>query len=343
MRVSKKISKKSRFEISFVKMQNLGNDFILVDLIAPGKDELEKLKRVFRKGDVAKKLCDRRFGIGADGILLMSRGTRSTRGSVGSIGSIGSTGARGGFVTRDADGLRMEILNSDGSVAMMCGNGLGCFGLYAFQAGHVSTPSFKVMTRSGERSPEILFDKSRSSNKAGALNKGGVPVVRIDMGRPILVPSKIPFRGKAEEIDGLEVKVGKEKFEASVVSMGNPHLIIWSSRTDAEQVSRLGPILENHPLFPEKTNVHFVSRKTNAYLVQGVWERGAGRTLACGTGACAVAVAAIRKGFVKRDVTIEQPGGLQHVVWSSDERVYLDTSPRVVYRGTAILEEAFSR
>lgn len=211
----------------------------------------------------------------------------------------------------------MRIFNPDGSEAEMCGNGIRCIALYARQTGHVDKDAFMVRTRVGLRPVQLTADEA----------------VRVDMGCPILEPSAIPVQGQGSSLD-IPVKAAGEWFKVNAISMGNPHAVIFTG--DARQIplAEWGAAVEKHPIFPAATNVEFAEVRSRSELVVRVWERGAGITLACGTGACACAVASHLQGHTGREVLVHLPGGDLLIEWSrDDDHVYMTGPAREVFRG----------
>jgi len=249
---------------------------------------------------LARRLADRHFGIGADQILVLRP-------------------------SRVAD-LRMEIYDADGSQVEMCGNGVRAVFKYLRDRG---------LTRKDEIAVETLGGVVRPS-------WAGPDLVRVEMGRPILAPAKIPTRlgsGDGPVVDAPLVVDGTT-WRVTSVSMGNPHAVIYVDDVDAAPVGSLGPRIEHHPAFPERVNVEFVQRVDRGRLRQRTWERGTGETLACGSGACAVAVASILRGVADRDLRIELRGGELHVAWPAADAPVTMTGPAAeVFRGRIALEE----
>jgi len=280
--------------IKFTKMQGLGNDFVLVDYEEIKKNNLEY-------SSLAKKICDRKFGIGADGLIIVNPDDMKA----------------------DTD-TSWRIINSDGSEPQMCGNGIRCFAKYAYQKGLVSKKKFTVNTLAGVITPEILENGD----------------VRVDMGRPILEPAKIPTTGVAQDkVLNYEISVNDRTFSINAVSMGNPHCIIFSDENTEELAKSYGPSLEVHPLFPEKTNVEFVKVISRDHIKIDVWERGCGITLACGTGSCASVVAAILNNLTDHKVKADLPGGSLIIEWqgSEDSSVFMSGGAEFVFCGDYLL------
>ncbi|MGZ8619933.1 MAG: diaminopimelate epimerase [Actinomycetota bacterium] len=281
--------------LSFSKYQGTGNDFVMVvDL----DDERPLLPE-----EVAA-LCDRRTGVGADGVIRLVRAIEG--------------GAR----------LFMDYANADGSVAEMCGNGIRCVGVLAHEHGLVDGLTFDVATRAGVKRLELRTDDD------------GVRSVTVGMGPANFTLASIPMRGPAwETFLGQPFEIGPDMtLTASAVSMGNPHLVLFVDEDPARyHVGHIGPALERHERFPEGTNVEF-ARVDGDRIDVRVWERGSGETMACGSGACAVAVAANEAGLAPARVTIRFPGGDVEVERREGGEVCLTGPAAHVFDGTVDLE-----
>lgn len=276
--------------MKFTKMHGLGNDFIVVDGLEETLVEAEL-------PDLARRACDRHFGVGADGIILA--------------------------LPSDQADFRMRLINSDGSEAEHCGNGIRVMAKLVYDRGHTHSSRITVETIGRIN---VLDLNTRD---------GKVDTVRVDMAEPIFDRGRIPMTGPAEE-EAIEVplEVGDRTLGFSCISMGNPHAVTFVEDVDAFPVETLGPLVEHHPVFPRRTNVEFIQVLGPAELKMRVWERGAGITLACGTGACASLVAAARTGRSSRNATVHLPGGDLLIEWSDDNHVYM-TGPAVeVFQGT---------
>lgn len=245
--------------------------------------------------ELAKKLCHRRFGIGGDGLIVI-------------------------LPSKVAD-ARMRIFNSDGSEPEMCGNGIRCFARYLYDQGVVRSEAMRVETGAG-----ILRPKLVSVN-------GQVQGVRVDMGEPVLKAELIPVLEEGDPVVGRSLEVLGETYVYTAVSMGNPHCIIFVEDYASLDFDRLGPAIEKHPLFPRKTNVEFIQVNSPGEITMKVWERGAGPTLACGTGACASAVASVLNRKTERQVTVHLPGGDLLVEWGDDNHVYMTGPAAYVFKG----------
>jgi len=252
---------------------------------------------------IAARLADRHFGIGCDQILVVRP------------------------ASDPAADFRMQIFNADGSQVEMCANGIRCFYKYLRDRGHTSADELGVETLSGVVRPRWA----------------GEGRVTVDMGRPILAPAKIPTTLGAGEGPVLDVPLEVEGRTVTVssVSMGNPHAVVFVDDPETAPVAILGPALEHHPAFPNRVNVEFVAAEGRGRLRQRTWERGTGETLACGSGACAVAVVSMLRGVVDRQVAIALRGGELQIAWPDDDAPVWMTGPAAeVYSGTFPLEEA---
>ena len=273
--------------VRFWKYHGTGNDFVLLE-------DLEDARPL--DAALVARICDRRFGVGADGVIRVTR-------------------------AEGAD-FAMDYRNADGSLAEMCGNGIRCLGKLVYDRGLTRRTELDVATRAGLR------------HLALGVRDGAVRTVTVDMGRPAFARAEIPMAGPAAEpFLRQPLEAGGETFSASAVSMGNPHLVLLADRDpEAIDVASVGPLLERDPRFPAGTNVEFVRAEAGGLRVR-VWERGVGETMACGTGACAALVAAAEAGLVGRRAEVRFPGGTLVVSWEEDGRVLL-TGPAVrVFEG----------
>jgi diaminopimelate epimerase len=279
-------------QLSFTKMEGTGNDFILIDTTPgplPGGTDLNAL---------ARRLCRRHFGIGADGVILV----RHSR-------------------THD---MGFRIFNADGSEPEMCGNGMRCFARYVFEKGLVPGNRFRVETLAGTIVPEVLTDRD-----------GFVSAVRVDVGEPVLSDRSLPPEGAGTAPAGTTLTVGGKPLRVIAVSMGNPHAVLFVEDVDTVPLSEIGPAVENHPAFPAKTNVEFIQVLGESELKMRVWERGVGETLACGTGACASLVAAHLDGRCGPRALIHLAGGDLTVEWDRRANRVFKTGPaNRVFEGT---------
>ncbi|MDR0522940.1 MAG: diaminopimelate epimerase [Candidatus Methanoplasma sp.] len=271
----------------FWKYQGIGNDFVLLDGSKGGLSV---------DAGLCERLCDRHYGIGADGVLYVLPGE----------GGANAT---------------MRIINADGSEAEMCGNGIRCVAKHMFDNGIAPGGEFSIRTLAGDLGVKV----SSSGGEASS--------VAVDMGAPVLDGRSVPIDRDGRFIDG-ELEAGGVSLRGSAVSMGNPHFVTFSDLSDGE-VSRLGPIIERHPFFPRKTNVEFCKARGGGIDVR-VYERGADWTLACGTGACAATVAAALTGRAPFDepVEVRLPGGSLRITASGRlDRVVMEGPAELVYEG----------
>ncbi|NDC82278.1 diaminopimelate epimerase [bacterium] len=245
---------------------------------------------------LAPEWCHRHFGIGADGIIVVESSATNN--------------------------LKMTIINSDGSEPQMCGNGIRCLAKFVMDENLVSQTTFTVETLAGTIVPTISEGPDST-------------LVKVDMGEPRLLNHQIPIQGPENQQSILrEIIVNGHKFNGTAVSMGNPHFVIFSENPALINLGAIGPLIESAPEFPERTNTEFVAIKSRDSAVMRVWERGAGETLACGTGACAVLVAGVITGQLDRKATIHLPGGPLIIEWDIPTNHVMMTGPaKTVYSG----------
>ena len=270
----------------FWKMHGLGNDYVVMDnrdgkIIGAEAAEL------------ARKLCERRFSIGADGLLLVSDSSVAD--------------------------VKMRIFNADGSEAEMCGNGIRCLAKYCFENNITRAVDFRVETLAGIKRVWLTVEN------------GQVKSVKVDMGLPILERVKIPMLGDGHCANEDLLDNGKN-YEVTCLSVGNPHCVVFVDNVDNFPVQTIGLKLENHPLFPKRTNVEFVQILNNHEMKVRVWERGCGETLACGTGACASTVAGKLARKISNTVVVHLLGGDLEVEYNN--RIFLSGPAEKVFEGT---------
>lgn len=266
-------------------MHGLGNDFILV------RDPIEDLSAT------ARRLCPRRTSVGADGLIAV--------------------------LPSDTADARMEIVNADGSIAEMCGNGIRCFARYVYDNGIADKPDMSVETRAGTMYPQLL------------LNGGSVEGVKVNMGKPDFRPEAIPVT--AEDPMDFHLNIDGAVLPVSAVLMGVPHAVVYVHDLDEETLQQLGRAIEQHPAFPRKTNVNFVEIEGEDTLRVRTWERGAGRTMACGTGSCAAAVISHAKDLVGPHVTVQLEAGNLTIDISPDGTVYMTGPAEYVYEADTVV------
>ncbi|HSV72637.1 MAG TPA: diaminopimelate epimerase [Chthonomonadales bacterium] len=246
--------------------------------------------------EISRRVTHRKFGIGGDGLILV-------------------------LPSRKA-GFRMRMFNPDGSEAEMCGNGIRCFAKYVFDRRIATDTTVTVETLAGVKTLKVQPKGTRAES------------VQVDMGQPVLRRSEIPMRGEdSDRVLAEPLKADGRRFLVTAVSMGNPHAVILDERIDDAEVARFGPLIENHKLFPQRANVQFVQVRSTTDIVVRTWERGAGITLACGTGACASVVAGALSGKTARRVCVHLPGGDLTVDWTGDNRVLMTGPAEEVFEG----------
>jgi len=244
-------------------------------------------------------MADRHFGVGGDGIVLI--------------------------LPSDVADFRMRMLNSDGSEAEMCGNAIRCVAKYVYDRGHTAQTTISIETLAGIRVLDLT------------VTQGAVESVRVDMGEPVLRAADIPVEADGERVVDGPLEVDGETYRMTCVSMGNPHCIIFVDEITDDLVLSVGPKIEMHPRFPSKINVEFARIIARDELQMRVWERGAGETLACGTGASALAVAAALNGHCDRHVTIHLLGGDLEIDWTEDNHVFMAGPGTFVFDGQMVL------
>lgn len=278
--------------MEFTKMHGLGNDFIVVF----GEQELPS-----NAAELAITLCNRFFGIGADGLVYIL------------------PSERGDFM--------MRIINSDGSEAEQCGNAIRCVSKYVYDHGLVN-------------SEQIVIETIGAGEQKVTLNvkDGVVETVTVDMGEPVLSGLQIPVAIDAEQVVSEPIEADGSEFKFTAVSMGNPHCVIYVDDAVSFDLAAWGPKLEVHPLFPRKVNVEFATVLNRGRVDMRVWERGAGPTLACGTGACATLVSSVLNGLTDRAAWISLKGGDLFIEWNEeDNHVYMTGPAEVVFTGRVTL------
>ncbi|HKI34428.1 MAG TPA: diaminopimelate epimerase [Gemmataceae bacterium] len=273
----------------FTKLHGIGNDYVYVDCI--------RYPPPRHPAELSVKVSDRHIGIGSDGLILICPSERAD--------------------------VRMRMFNADGSESEMCGNGIRCVAKLAFDHGLTKNNPMKVETGRGVLTLHL------------DVNAGKVERVTVDMGEPILEADKIPTTLPGPRVVNVSLEKGPDTFfegldpRMTCVSMGNPHVVMYCEDVSKVPLERVGPVWENAPVFPRRINVHFVQVRSPREVTMRTWERGSGITLACGTGACAVAVAGVLTGRTGRDLLAHLPGGDLHLRWDEkDNHVYM-TGPAV--------------
>lgn len=269
--------------MKFTKMQGLGNDYVYVNCLK---------EQVKNPPELARRVSDRHFGIGSDGLILIR--------------------------PSDLADFEMEMYNADGSRGKMCGNGIRCVAKYVYDYGLTDKTKISVETLGGIKYLDLTVED------------GKVVLVRVDMGEPILEADKIPVAAGKEKVIDEPIVVDEKEYRTTSVSMGNPHTVVYMDEIATLDLEKIGPGFECHPWFPDRVNTEFVKVIDDTLLEMRVWERGSGETLACGTGACAVAVASILNGLAKREVTVRLLGGELKIEWDEKTNHVFMTGPAAV-------------
>ena len=271
--------------MNFTKMHGLGNDFVIIENL---DNKLENLK------DRAIEICDRHTGVGADGILVVEKSSTSD--------------------------IRMVIVNSDGSEAEMCGNGIRCFARYVHDRGIVKTNKINIETLAGNMIAELVVDRSN------------VMLIKINMGSPSFEKKLIPFNSDMDNMNYC-INLSSKTYKASTLLMGVPHTIVYVDELVEKEVIEAGKIIEKLDFYPLKTNVNFVKVIDKETIIIRTWERGAGITMACGTGTCASVVACFKNEFTGNKVKALLPLGSLNIEYK-DGNVYMEGPAQSVFTGT---------
>lgn len=281
--------------LSFYKMNGIGNDFVLFDARSfaehPTKSEV-------------KLLCDRKRGVGSDGVILLEEG--------------------------DAEPFRMVMYNPDGSRPEMCGNGIRCIARLIYDLGATDQTEFNIETDAGIKELSLSLDEET----------GEVDGVSVNMGQAGLNRSEVPMKGPEGPVRDEPIETEDEEFEITAVSTGNPHITIFVDEAEEVPLEEWGPPLEYHDAFPERTNVHFVEVLGDHELRQRTWERGAGVTEACGTGACGVSVSAIATNRAASPITVHLDGGDLHIQWDGeDQPIFMEGPAEYCFTGEWVIRD----
>ena len=268
-------------EITFTKMHGCGNDFVVLDCMERPPADL---------AEIARNLCHRRFGVGADQLLTIR--------------------------PSDSADFRMEIYNADGGEVEMCGNGIRCFAKYVYEHGLTGKREIEVDTLAGVIRPRLKGDR-----------------VEVDMGRPVLEGRDIPVDADGRIVNR-PLTVDGNDYAVTCVSMGNPHCVLYVDDVEPLDLPGLGPLFEHHGFFPNRVNTEFVQVLAPDEVRMRVWERGAGETWACGTGASAVCVAGALTGKSEKRITVHLIGGDLEIDWADDDRVYMTGPAQEVFQGS---------
>lgn len=273
--------------MKFTKMQGIGNDYVYVNCFEEKIENPEEL---------ARKISDRHFGIGSDGLILIKS-------------------------SKIAD-FEMVMYNADGSRGEMCGNGIRCVGKYVYERGLTKKTKLSIETLAGIKCLELTVENNQ------------VTLIKVDMGEPELLAKNIPVISNCEQVVHQPIQVNGKIYQMTCVSMGNPHCVVYVDDVEKIEIEKLGPLFENHECFPKRTNTEFVKVIDKKTLQMRVWERGSAETLACGTGACATAVATILNELCEDEVLIHLLGGDLKIKWDADDQhVYMTGSAEFVFDG----------
>jgi diaminopimelate epimerase len=268
--------------MKFTKLQGCGNDYIYVDCTKELPDNVPEL---------AIKLSDRHFGVGADGLILIRP-------------------------SETAD-FMMDMYNNDGSRGKMCGNGIRCLAKYVYDNGLTDKTRLRIETLSGIKELDLTIED------------GKVTWVTVDMGAPILEPALIPVVSNKTRLIKEPITVGDQIYEITCVSMGNPHAVVFVENTKSLKLETIGPLFEHHVIFPERVNTEFIRVIDRKHIEMRVWERGSGETLACGTGSCASVVASILNGYTDHEVMVSLLGGELKIRYDEQNNKVFMTGPAV--------------
>ena len=267
--------------MKFTKMHGCGNDYIYVNCFT---------EKIEEPSVIAKKVSDRHFGIGSDGLILICP-------------------------SETAD-FKMRMFNADGSEGKMCGNGIRCVAKYVYDNGMPDKEVITVETLSGIKTLQL------------AVSEGRVQAVTVDMGSPVLTPSQIPVKCEGDRMINQPVSVGGKEYYITCVSMGNPHAVVFTEEeVTALNLEKIGPLFENHEIFPDRVNTEFIHVIDETTIDMRVWERGSGETLACGTGACASVVACVLNHKTEDEVLVHLLGGDLEVRYDREKNTVLLTGP----------------
>ena len=280
-------------KLNFTKMQGCGNDYVYISTFDQKVEDMSA---------VAKKLSDRHFGIGGDGVIFVCP-------------------------SDVADG-RMRMFNEDGSEGKMCGNGVRCVAKFLYDHQLARKKSLSVETLSGIKTIELTMD---GKEVVGAT---------VNMGQAKTAPADIPVLLPGDEIIDRLINIGGSDYHITCISMGNPHCVVFTDDVKNFQLSSIGPLFEHSEFFPESVNTEFVRVIDETHLEMRVWERGSGETLACGTGACASVAAAVKNGYCKKDVpvTVSLLGGDLRIIYS-DHYVMMEGPAKTVFEGVCDLDK----
>ena len=273
--------------MKFTKMNGCGNDYVYINGF---------VENVENPKELVKKVSDRHFGIGSDGLILI--------------------------VPSDKADFCMRMFNADGSEGEMCGNGIRCVAKYVYDHKMTDKTEISIETKAGIKYLDLTVED------------GKVTKVKVDMGEPILEPKKIPVRSEKKRVVNEPIAVAEKTWNMTCVSMGNPHAVVFVEDTGSLEIEKYGPLFENHELFPNRTNTEFVQVLNRNEINMRVWERGSGETLACGTGTCASVVACILNDFTDEKVLVHLLGGDLEIEYEkTTNHVFMTGPAETVFEG----------
>ncbi|MDD7114289.1 MAG: diaminopimelate epimerase [Lachnospiraceae bacterium] len=273
--------------MKFTKMHGIGNDYVYVNCF---KEEIKN------PSELARFVSNRNFGVGSDGLILIRPSEKAD--------------------------FQMDMYNSDGSQAEMCGNGIRCVGKYVYDYGLTDKTQITIDTLAGIKYLDLTVED------------GKVSKIRVNMGEPILTPEQIPVISKKNPAVNIPIEVKGKEYHMTCVSMGNPHAIVFMDHVKDLDIEVIGPHFENHTCFPKRTNTEFVEVLDRNTVNMRVWERGAGETLACGTGACATAVACVLNDKTEDHITVHLLGGDLEIEWDKESnQIYMTGPATTVFDG----------
>ena len=273
--------------MKYTKMNGCGNDYVYINGF---------VENVENPKELVKKVSDRHFGIGSDGLILI--------------------------VPSDKADFCMRMFNADGSEGEMCGNGIRCVAKYVYDHKMTDKTEISIETKAGIKYLDLTVED------------GKVTKVKVDMGEPILEPKKIPVRSEKKRVVNEPIAVAEKAWNMTCVSMGNPHAVVFVEDTGSLEIEKYGPLFENHELFPNRTNTEFVQVLNRNEINMRVWERGSGETLACGTGTCASVVACILNDFTDEKVLVHLLGGDLEIEYEkTTNHVFMTGPAETVFEG----------
>ena len=283
-------------EIKFTKMHGCGNDYVYIDNYVGNYD-------ISDKNDLAKLISDRHFGVGSDGLIFINP-------------------------SASAD-FEMEMYNADGSRAQMCGNGIRCVAKFVYDHGYASGDRFTIESAGSIKTVSI------------SAHDGVAKDITVDMGRPVFKAADIPVISDIDPVIAKDILIDEDIYKVTCVSMGNPHAVVFAGQEGSTtfdlsilNIANIGPLFENHSIFPERVNTEFVCVTDKHHIKMRVWERGAGETLACGTGCCACVAAGVLNGFTDNEVTVSVLGGDLNILWDrTSDHIFMTGPAETVFTG----------